>query len=302
MLKRICTFLLVLVSMTSFAQANEPTTTGLEHNASAKDYHELHSGDLNPDSKKESATTESTSESKVLLEGRVAPEGLWDEAATAYINGHFDEAKAIYEELVARDFSSAKLYYNLANACFKTDELGKAILYYKRALKLAPGNEDYRYNLSVAEAQTKDTIEQVPEFFLTTWVRALRQTMGCTSWTVLSLVMLVGALTLCLAFLLAQRLLWRKIGFYGTLLAGLLFVVATWFAVSERDSILDESQAVVMSHSLAVKSSPDKAATDLFIIHEGTELHISNRLEDWCEVSIADGKKGWVEARKIEVI
>ena len=51
-----------------------------------------------------------------------------------------------------------------------------------------------------------------------------------------------------------------------------------------------------------MKSSPDKSATDLFVLHEGTLVKISDRLEGWCEITIADGKKGWLECRTIERI
>ena len=93
--------------------------------------------------------------------------------------------------------------------------------------------------------------------------------MGCTSWSILSLVALLAALGLFLLYLLAQRLPLRKAGFYGTLVAFLLFVVTTWFAAGERHEILDDTQAVVMTASTAVKSSPDKSSTDLFVLHEG---------------------------------
>lgn len=66
--------------------------------------------------------------------------------------------------------------------------------------------------------------------------------------------------------------------------------------------MLDRSQAVVMSASVAVKSSPDKSATDLFVLHEGTVVRIVDRLDEWCEIVIDDGKKGWLESRKIEII
>ena len=72
--------------------------------------------------------------------------------------------------------------------------------------------------------------------------------------------------------------------------------------MGERREMLDESRAVVMVASTAVKSSPDKSATDLFLLHEGTVVKITGRLDGWCEVVIADGKKGWLESRKIEVI
>ena len=105
-----------------------------------------------------------------------------------------------------------------------------------------------------------------------------------------------------LLYLLAGRLAWRKAGFYGTVVAALLFMLTTWFAVGERREMLDDTSAVVMTASTAVKSSPDKSSTDLFVLHEGTVVTITDRLDGWCEVVIADGKKGWVEGRKIEII
>ena len=234
--------------------------------------------------------------------GEQTAEQLWNKANTAYINGDFHAAADTYEELLSRGVSSMKLYYNLGNAYFKDDRIGKAILYYNRALRLAPGNDDIRYNLSVAEARTKDRIEEIPAFFLTEWARAVRRTMSCTAWSVLSLAALAFALGLFLLYLLAPRLSLRKAGFYGTAVAAALFVLTTWFAAGERREMLDDSQAVVMAASTAVKSSPDKSATDLFVLHEGTLVKISDRLEGWCEITIADGKKGWLECRTIERI
>lgn len=229
-------------------------------------------------------------------------EQLWDKANTAYINGDYRTAAETYEQLLSRGLSSMKLYYNMGNACFKEGDIGRAILFYNRALRLAPGNDDIRYNLSVAEARTKDTIEDIPEFFLVSWLRDVRHTMGCTAWSVLSLAALLCGLALFLLYLLASRLALRKAGFYGTCAAALLFLLTSWFALGERREMLDESRAVVMVASTAVKSSPDKSATDLFLLHEGTVVKITGRLDGWCEVVIADGKKGWLESRKIEVI
>ena len=151
---------------------------------------------------------------------------MWNKANTAYINGDFHAAADTYEELLSRGVSSMKLYYNLGNAYFKDDRIGKAILYYNRALRLAPGNDDIRYNLSVAEARTKDNIEDIPEFFFVTWMRDIRHMMGCTAWSLLSLALLACMLGLFLVYLLAQRISLRKAGFYGTVVAALLFLLA----------------------------------------------------------------------------
>ena len=231
-----------------------------------------------------------------------APDRLWDRANTAYVNGDYAGAIAIYESILDRGLSSARLYYNLGNAYFKEDRTGKAILFYRRALRLRPGNEDVRHNLEVAEARTKDDIESIPEFFLTSRLREVRRTMGCTAWSVLSLGFLAAAAACLLLFLLARPLALRKAGFYGTLAAAGLCAAATWFAVLERRGMLRRDEAVVMVASSAVKSSPDRAATDLFVLHEGTVVRVTAELGDWAEIVIADGKKGWIETRKVEVI
>lgn len=229
-------------------------------------------------------------------------DALWDAANTYYVNGDYRAAIAGYESILARGEHSAKLYYNLANAFFKEGETGRAILYYHRALRLAPGNEDARYNLEVAAETTKDRIEPVPEFFVTTWMRAVRNLLGPTAWAALSLAALSAMLSLALLYLLASSIGRRKAGFYGMLAALAVFIVATSFAAAGRRETVDRREAVVMSPSVSVKSSPDKSATDLFVLHEGTVLRITDRLDEWCEVVIADGKKGWIRARQIEVI
>lgn len=227
---------------------------------------------------------------------------LWDEANTAYLRSDFLSAERIYRQILEGGEHSAKLYYNLANTYFKEERLGEAILYYHRALRLDPSDEDIRYNLSVAEGHTIDRIEKIPEFFLKGWMRSLRSLMSGTAWSILSLLWLAISLGAVLFYLLSQRLALRKAGFYATLCSLLLFVLCTSFAAADRSALMDRSEAVILSPSVAVKSSPDKAATDLFVLHEGTTLRLSNTLGEWHEIILADGKKGWLESRHVEQI
>lgn len=227
---------------------------------------------------------------------------LWDEANTAYLRSDFHTASRIYRQILERGEHSSKLYYNLGNASFKEEKLGEAILYYHRALRLNPADEDARYNLSVAENRTIDRIEAIPEFFLKGWMRSVRSLLSGTIWTILSLIMLTLTLGAVLFYLLSQRLNLRKAGFYATLCALLLFIVCTAFAAADRTEQISHNKAVVLSSSVPVKSSPDKAATDLFVLHEGTTLSVGDEMGDWSEITLSDGKKGWLESRHIEVI
>jgi hypothetical protein len=190
----------------------------------------------------------------------------------------------------------------MGNAFFKAGNLGKAILYYNRALVVSPSMEDAAYNLEIAEAQTKDKISQVPQFFLNRWLERLQRTLSCTAWSVISLVFLAITLVLLLLFLLGSRLAVRKAGFYGTIVAALFFIVTTAFALAERSDMLNREGAIVMSSAISVKSSPDSDATDLFVLHEGTKVVISSEVDGWAEITIADGKKGWTELSHLERI
>ena len=105
-----------------------------------------------------------------------------------------------------------------------------------------------------------------------------------------------------LLFLLGSRIKVRKAGFYGAVASLLMFVVVTIFGVSARNSIIDRPGAIVMSSAISVKSSPDRAATDLFVLHEGTKVEVSSEIDGWSEITIADGKKGWTESAHLERI
>jgi tetratricopeptide (TPR) repeat protein len=238
------------------------------------------------------------------FEAKATPNALeqWEIGNKAYVDGRYSEAVEAYNSILESGKYSMKLYYNLANAYFKLGEMGKAILFYNKALRIAPSSEDVRHNLALAEAQTKDRIAVVPEFFLNRWLRTVRNSMSCMAWSVISLVLFGTMIAFALLFLLASRIRVRKSGFYGALCLFLLFVATTAFAVSSRNDILSHDEAIVMASAISVKSSPDRSATDIFVLHEGTKVRVVAELEEWCEVVIADGKKGWTERKNIESI
>lgn len=226
----------------------------------------------------------------------------WEMGNKAYMEGAYDKAIEEYCAILEGGEYSLELYYNLANSYFKMENIGKAILYYNKALRIAPSQEDVLHNLAIAETRTKDKITAVPEFFLHRWMRVVRNSVSCNAWGALSVLFFALILTFVLLFLLASRLGVRKAGFYGALCSLLLFVATTAFAISSRNDILTKDEAVVMSSAISVKSSPDRSATDLFVLHEGTKLRIVAEFDEWIEVVIADGKKGWTERKNIETI
>ena len=118
-------------------------------------------------------------------------QGLVQEANQYYADGKYNEAIAAYEEVLAGNYESAALYFNLGNAYFKVNNIPSAIWNYEKALKLDPTDEDIRFNLDLANSRMIDKIEPFPEFFLKTWLRSPRdmassnsgQRSGCSGWS-----------------------------------------------------------------------------------------------------------------------
>ncbi len=74
----------------------------------------------------------------------------------AYRNGDWPAAIAAFESLADSGVDNGKLFYNLGNAYLKNDDLGRALLWYERALKRIPDDPDLRFNYDYALTLTKD--------------------------------------------------------------------------------------------------------------------------------------------------
>ena len=227
---------------------------------------------------------------------------LWEEANQAYTAGDYPGAIQLYDSIRREGYASAKLYYNMGNAYHKDNRIGQAILYYNKAQRLDPGNDDVRHNLAVANTYVRDRIDTVPEFFLKTWARQVMYRFGSDTWAVLSLVFFAVTLGFVLLYLLGSRMAQRKAGFYGAILFLLLSVGSLVFAAIQRRKILHPDEAVIMITAAPVKAEPNNVSRDVFVLHEGTKVRIVNEMGDWREIAISDGNRGWIELKSIALI
>ena len=224
------------------------------------------------------------------------------EADSAYVRGQYQQAIADYEALLKQG-GSAELYYNLGNAYYRTENVTKAVLNYERALQLSPGDRDIRFNLQIARSKTIDKIVPESEMFFITWYHALVNLMSVDAWARVALISLALVIVLLLVYLFASRIWLRKVGFFCGLVLLVLFVLSNIFAWQQKQNLLFRKGAIIMEPSVTVKSTPAKNGTDLFILHEGTKVSITDSsMRGWLEIRIADGKEGWVERNKLEEI
>ena len=224
------------------------------------------------------------------------------EADSAYIRGQYQQAIKDYEMLLKQG-ASADLYYNLGNAYYRSENITRAVLNYERALLLSPGDRDVRFNLQIARAKTIDKIVPESEMFFFTWYRSLVNLMSVDAWAWTALIALALLIVLLLVYLFSDRIWLRKVGFFGGFVLLILFALSNLFAWQQKQDLLFRKGAIVISPSVTVKSTPAKNGTDLFILHEGTKVSITDgTMKGWMGIRIADGKEGWIESNMIEEI
>lgn len=224
---------------------------------------------------------------------------LLDSAKKHYEQKAYQKAITNYETIIADGYSSSEVYYNLGNAYFKLNNLGKAILYYEKAKKINPSDEDITYNLSIANQKRVDKIDAIPQLFIKELQVGFINTFSEKTWSVLSIVFMWLAFGLLLLYFFTSQKKIKLIGFWSAMLL-FAFTIATYFIAQKSNQLTYKAdEAIILVPSITAKGSPADDGTNLFVLHEGTKVQIETESNGWIEIKLANGNKGWV---KIETI
>ncbi len=223
-------------------------------------------------------------------------------ANKAYSAGSFQVAADLYQKVVDAGFSSPELFYNMGNACFKMNDYARAILWYERARRLDPGNEDIAFNLNVTNTKISDKIEPLPELFYKRWFNNLVQVFPVDTWAMMCVCLFITGLLGIVLYLASRVLVLRKIGFWAASAFFILSFFSFIIAWNGYRYVKSASEAVVFAPTITVKSSPDEKSTDLFVLHEGSKVTLLDQISDWYEIRIANGSVGWLPKKTLEKI
>ncbi|MFA5974086.1 MAG: SH3 domain-containing protein [Lentimicrobiaceae bacterium] len=230
------------------------------------------------------------------------PEQLAAQAAKAYNNKQYPEAITLYDKIIADGYESYALYYNLGNAYFRNNQNAPAVLYYEKALKLSPNNEDIKHNIEVVNSKLSDKVEQVPELFYKRWWKQLLNIMDIDAMAITNIILLTLALLLFSIYIAVSGILIRKLSFWTGIAFFLLFSIGI-IAASQRNYYLTNNhEAVIFEPTVNIKSSPDENSKDIFVLHEGTKVTLLDVVSNWQEIRIANGSTGWIKTSDIRNI
>ena len=215
-------------------------------------------------------------------------------AMEAYKTGDYGGAAKALEAIAAAGIRNGQLYYDLGNAYLKNNDLGRAILWYERALNLIPNDPDLRFNYEYARSLTKDAQEEsalslVRILFFWKYQLSAR--------TILALALTLNLLFWVLA--LAWRLSCRRALRYAALAVLIPAAVFILTATYNYYEAAHRNQAIVLPEKVAVRSGLEPTSTELFELHAGARVRVVRQLKDHVQIRFSEDKIGWIESAAV---
>lgn len=211
-----------------------------------------------------------------------------------YKNNQYQLAIDEYNKLIKQGYEGASVYYNLGNAHYRLGKIGFAILYYEKALKLSPTDEDIKHNLALAKLGMKDKVDSLPPFFIFNIWEGLLAAFSVSGWTITAYIVFILLLISIIAYFFSRSVNQQRISFFtGAGISAVLILTIVLLMVKMNKEFYIKNGIIVES-SVTVKSSPDKSSKDEFILHEGLKVRLEDNVDNWVKIRLDDGKIGWI--------
>lgn len=229
-------------------------------------------------------------------------EQLFARGNDLFAKSRYKEAADTWLKIIQAGHRSASLYYNLGNAFYRTGDIPSALLYYEKAHKLDPGDEDIIFNIQVANLRTTDKMEAVPEFFIFRWWRGFILLFSLNTLAVLSIIFFILGCSSLIFYLFAGSVSLKKATFFpGVFL--LLFAFTTLFMANRQAHYFSlQREAIIFSGSVTAKSEPHDVSKAVFVIHSGSKVDITGKEGDWMRIRLPNGNSGWIRSSAVREI
>ena len=219
-----------------------------------------------------------------------------------YKKGSYNKAIDEYKQLVDEGYSGVALFYNLGNSYYRIGKIGYAILYYEKALKISPSDEDVNHNLNFARLSTVDRIQPLPRFFLFDWWEAILSSFTENGWAYIVFVIYLVLLILIALYFFSRSVFQQKLIFFSGIAVVFILAICISLLIVKVNRDNTVKSGVIVEQAVTVKSSPEPNSTDAFVIHEGLKVNLEDKLDNWVKIRLADGKVGWIENNLVKQI
>ncbi|WP_194766194.1 SH3 domain-containing protein [Tamlana sp. I1] len=227
---------------------------------------------------------------------------LFEKGNAFYNDGKYAEAIDNYQAILETGQQSADLYFNLANANYKLNNIAPSIYYYEKALQLEPNDNDIKNNLAYAKNMTIDAIDVIPETGLAKLIHNFTDKMTFDGWAITSVVFVFCFVILFLVYYFSYSTGIKRLTFVGSFVVLALVCITLSLAFHKFNLDKKDNPAIVFVQESKVRSTPNPKSEEAFRLHEGTKVQVLETYNDWQKIKLTDGKTGWVISDDIKML
>jgi len=229
-------------------------------------------------------------------------EKVFDQANALYNQGKYAEAIDRYEVLLNTDKHSAALYYNIANAHYKLNNIGSSVFYYEKALALKPNDQDIKNNLAFANNMRIDAIDTLPEVGISKFVKNITNSFSFDTWAKLSVALVICFVVFYLLYYVTFRTAKKRFYFVSSMLSIVFALIALGFSFHNYNLVKKNNPAIVFAQESQVKTEPNLRSDEAFTLHEGTKVQVLDTVNNWKKIKLSNGKTGWIPNNDIKLL
>lgn len=232
--------------------------------------------------------------------------GAYDQAASlarqdpARAADSYRQAAAGFEALAAAGVRNASLHYNLGNTYFRLGDVGRAVLHFRLAERLAPRDPRLAANLRYVRERVDPLITPSGESQLLASLLFWHVQTSAHERFLALLALAALGWTLLTAWLVRRR---PGLAWTGLVLVILATAVGGSLLVQLRDEAA-RLEAVVVDARPVLRLGRGEGA-DLALqqpLGPGVELRVLQERGEWLEVRLASGQTGWLPAGSVQRI
>jgi len=220
-----------------------------------------------------------------------------------------DQAKRLYQKAILNfekimdqgQVKNAKLYYNLANAYFLHGQIGKAILNYRRALKIDDSDENIQKNLAFARSKRIDKIAVKTEKRVLQTLFFWHYDFSLKTKFLLTCIFF-GIVCVCITatIWLGKNAIWTV----SAIICGILMFCFLASVYLEYKAQASNTCGVITAKQVEARQGDGENYPPSFKepLHEGTEFVLLEARPGWFHIKLSDGSDGWIPDDAAELI
>ena len=224
-------------------------------------------------------------------------DALWQKGTAAYQQMKYDSAAYYFGQIAAIKPQNAEVYFNLGNTYYRLNKIALAVLNYERAIQINPDYKEAKDNLVLTQGRISNHIQSTGDIFFLDWWQNITHPNKAGTWAIAAVI----TFALIIVCLMVRRFAKSgdKLPVQAPGVLGFVCICFLVLAFTAAKRTQQVTTAVVMQNDAPLMNN-DLKGKPASLIPEGTTVKIVSEKGTWAEVTLPDGRNGWLQQNLID--